>query len=193
MVELDVRRTGDGALVVHHDAALDTGDLIVQLSAIALPAWIPTLADALAACDGMTVNVEIKNSPAEPDFDAHNGIARMVVDEIERVGWLDRVLVSSFNLGTIDAIRERVPTGWLLLPGADVTAMIDVARERGHDAIHPHDSSVSAEAVAAAHAAGLRVNTWTVDDHARIGELASWDIDGIVTNVPDEAVELVRG
>ena len=37
------------------------------------------------------------------------------------------------------------------------------------------------------HAEGLQVNVWTVDDPARIAELAGWGVDGIVTNVPDIA------
>ncbi len=38
-----------------------------------------------------------------------------------------------------------------------------------------------------AHAAGLLVNTWTIDDPERIVELAAWGTDGVVTNAPDGA------
>ena len=44
-----------------------------------------------------------------------------------------------------------------------------------------------------AHAAGLGVNTWTVDDPARIAELAAWGVDGIVTNdIPTALAALGR-
>src|SRR3954465_3236369 len=68
-VELDVRRTADGALAVHHDAHLADGRAIVELAAAALPPHVPLLAEALAACAPMGVNVEIKNWPADVDFD----------------------------------------------------------------------------------------------------------------------------
>src|SRR3978361_1370580 len=62
-VELDVRRTADGALAVHHDAHLGDGRASGEAAAAALPETGPSLAEALAAGDPLGVNVEIKNSP----------------------------------------------------------------------------------------------------------------------------------
>src|SRR3954468_3922079 len=78
-VELDVRRTADGALAVHHDAHLADGRAIVELAASDLPAHVPLLAEALAACAPMGVNVEIKNWPADIDFDVDVVLAEPVV------------------------------------------------------------------------------------------------------------------
>ena len=74
-VELDVRRTADGVLVVHHNPGLDDGRVIATMQHGELPAHVPTLTDALDACAGMWVNVEIKNDPTEPDFDPTDSIA----------------------------------------------------------------------------------------------------------------------
>ena len=41
------------------------------------------------------------------------------------------------------------------------------------------------------HGAGLEVNTWTCDDPARMAELIEWGIDGICTNVPDVALDVI--
>src|SRR5450432_3564900 len=68
-VELDVRRTSDGTLVVHHDAEIAGVGAIHALPARALPPWVPRLEDALGRCAGAIVNVEIKNAPVEPGFD----------------------------------------------------------------------------------------------------------------------------
>ena len=68
-MELDVRRTADGVLVVHHDAHLADGRAIVELAAADLPDAVPTLAAALDACAGMGVNIEIKNNHPDPDLD----------------------------------------------------------------------------------------------------------------------------
>src|SRR4029078_7765283 len=65
-VELDVRRTADGAPAVHHDAQLRAGRAIVGAAAADLPESVPSLAQALDACRPLGVNVEIKNSPHDP-------------------------------------------------------------------------------------------------------------------------------
>src|SRR3954447_427035 len=68
-VELDVRRTADGALVVRHDPAIDGVGTIAELAVHDLPAEVPLLDAALDACFGLLVNIEIKNSPLEPNHD----------------------------------------------------------------------------------------------------------------------------
>jgi glycerophosphoryl diester phosphodiesterase len=46
--------------------------------------------------------------------------------------------------------------------------------------------------VDALHDAGRAVNVWTCDDPVRMAELVEWGVDGICTNVPDVALEVVR-
>ena len=68
-IELDVRRSKDGVLVVHHDAHLSDGRLIRDLDSNLLPEEVPSLAEAFEASENMGVNVEIKHLPGEPDFE----------------------------------------------------------------------------------------------------------------------------
>src|SRR5512144_2235693 len=75
MVELDVRRSADGRLVVHHDAHLADGRAVAATRADELPAAVPDLAAALDACVGMAVNIEIKNDPDEPGFEPDRALA----------------------------------------------------------------------------------------------------------------------
>lgn len=191
-VELDVRRTLDGALAVHHDARLGDGRLVCEVAAVDLPAHVPSLVEALAACGDLVVNVEIKNWPRDPDHDPTLLLADRVAPLVAPMG--DRVIVSSFNLADVDRVREIDPTiatGTLatFAPDADVAGrFVDRARRRGHTAVHPHHGAVTPHLVGLAHAAGLRVNTWTVDDPDRIRELAVLGVDAIVTNVPDVAL-----
>jgi len=196
-VELDVRRTADGALVLHHDPAVLGGDLIAATTEAALGEShpeIPTLAEALDVCAGVLVNVEIKNLPWERDFDAEERSADAVVELLDTRGGGDDVLISSFHLATIDRVRATgtsVPTGLLTVGRANLTTMLELAAERGHAAIHPDRRALgrrTAESfVADAHARGLQVNVWTVNAPATITRLADAGVDAVITDVPDRA------
>ena len=193
-VELDVRRTADDRLVVHHDPRL-TDDRIIRATAAAdLPTDLPSLDEALDACDGMFVNIEIKNDESEPDFDPGDWVAHRVASLLACRPPRTRWLVSSFRYETIAVFRTIVPaarTAWLVYRPSDDA--IDRAARGGHEAIHPSVRYVTAEAIAAAHAVGLAVNTWTCDDPDRMRQLIAWGIDGICTNVPDVAVAARAG
>jgi len=190
-----VRRTRDRALVIHHDASVPGLGPIVDLDAASLPRWMPTLQQAVDACDGMIVNVEVKSSPFDPDFDEDRWIAGAVGDMVRRLRWADRVLVSSFDLVAIDRVRATdaaIPTALLTLPGVDGVAMASTARDHGHRVLHPHDSSVTPHLVADLHGHGMTVNVWTVDAPARMRALAEMGVDGICTNVPDVLIGVLR-
>ena len=191
-VELDVRRTSDGVLVVHHDAHLPAG-AIVQLRVGELPAHVPTLAAALDACHGMWVNVEIKNDEREPDFDPTDSIADETIAHLLARDEDERWLISSFRLATIDRCRALAPqirTAWLV--GRTPTDAVAALTQRGHAALHPWVERLERATIDECHDAGIEVNTWTCDDPARMAELIDWGIDGICTNVPDVALTVRR-
>ncbi|MEY2434150.1 MAG: glycerophosphoryl diester phosphodiesterase [Acidimicrobiaceae bacterium] len=192
-VELDVRRTAEGALAVHHDAHLPDGRAIVELRAADLPAAVPSLAEALEACRPLGVNVEIKNSSHDVDFDATAALVEPVVAAIEECS--QPIIVSSFDVPTLARVRAVGPNiGCALLTFdlRDPQRTIDAVVAAGHVALHPWDGTVTSELVELVHDAGLKLNVWTVDDPARILELAEMGVDGIVTNVPDVAASVLR-
>jgi glycerophosphoryl diester phosphodiesterase len=192
MVELDVRRTSDGALVIHHDPIINGLGPIIEHSRDDLPAYVPTLSEALDACEGMEVNVEIKSEPGEPDYDESQWLAGRVVELLAARADCPQMLVSSFDADTLDVVRSLAPTmrtGYLFtLPLPDLQTVLAACVARGDEAIHPFHLALNADVVARAHAAGLAVNTWTVDDPDRIRELRTWGVDAVITNVPDIAV-----
>lgn len=189
-VELDVRSSRDGSLVVHHDAHLGDGRAIVSLDRAELPVEVPTLAEALDACGEIRVNIEIKNFPGEPDFDESSQVAAQTVELVRARGMVERVIVSSFNYEDIQAVRRLgsdVATGWLVLGVDDPETMIGHVVADRHDAIHPPVGVLTDAFVSAAHDAGVLVNTWTVDDPDRITELARAGVDAVITNDPATA------
>ena len=177
-IELDVRRSADGALVVHHDAVLEDGRPIVSCHRDELPAHVPTLAGALDACRGAIVDVEIKNLPGEADFDSADRIADAVVALLgERPEPANSWLISSFRRETIDrcrAVDPGIATGWLTI-GAVTDEEIAWAVEAGHAAIHPWDPTVDRRLVERCHQAGCtstrgRATTSPVPSSWRHGE-----------------------
>ena len=192
-IELDVHLTADGALAVVHDAHLPDGRAVADLSRTELPEGIPTLAEALEASGSMGVNVEIKHGAHEPGFRADRAIADAVVAELDRVGHPE-ILISSFDLEVIDrcqVLAPRIETAYLVLDVAQPVDALGAAAAGGHRFVHPWDATVTRATVDAAHAAGLGVNVWTVDDPARIRQLAEWGVDGIVTNRPAVALNVL--
>lgn len=197
-VELDVRRTADGRMAVHHDAALADGRLIFRTDSADLPADVPFLDAALDACAGMWVNIEIKNYPQDPDFDETDTLAATVAGYLADRGDDDRWLISCFHRPTVDAmrtLRPEVRTAWLTM-GVRPEDYEKTARSlanSGHTALHPYFGHVTRECIEVFHSHGLQVNSWTVDDPATMADLVSWGIDGLCTNVPDVALSVLAG
>jgi glycerophosphoryl diester phosphodiesterase len=199
-VELDVHRTVDDRLVVRHDADSPAGllpELRLAEVAARLPD-VPTLEAVLDVCAGRLVNVEIKNLPHQPGFDPEDRAARLLVELLADRGSADRVLVSSFNLTTVDRVRglaPGMPTGWLVF-GVDPADALARAHEHGHRALHPDVWSLpgtrAPELVDDARRRGLDVNVWTVNEAAEMRRLVDAGVDAIITDVPDLALAVSR-
>ena len=188
-IELDVRWTTDEVLVVCHDAHLPDGRRVRATPHRQLPTTIPTLAEVLETGDWF-VNIEIKNERDEPDFDPQHGPSAAVVDLVARFGVVDRVLVSSFDIGAVDrarALDPSIPAAWLVWGSIDPVSAIECTLAHGFQAIHPHDPMVDLAFVDRAHQLGLAVNVWTVDHPERLRELANMGVDGVISNDPGRA------
>ena len=195
-VELDVRRTADDELIVHHDPVLPGGEIIRELTSRALRKAAPqvvSLDAAMEACAGLIVNVELKNSPADPDFEPSHAVADAVVEWLSDHDWIDKVIVSSFNPATVDRVRHLssgIATGQLIDPGSDATQQLITAHRRGHQALHPHLTSLDTADELMTLAAGLDmwVLAWTVNDPAAVRGLEAAGITGVITDDPGVAV-----
>jgi len=196
-VELDVHRTADGGLVVHHDATARGVGVLAERPLAEIRAArpeVPTLVEAVDACAGMLVNVEVKNLPGDADYDPDERAATAVVELLAGRDGRDEVLVSSFNLASADRVRTldgSIPTGFLTLVGLDPVDGVEVAHEHGHGAVHPDvrslQGSVADATVARAHELGMAVNVWTVNSPDEMRRLTTAGVDAVITDVPDVA------
>ncbi len=208
-LELDVRRSADDVLVVHHDAHLADGRLISELPASDLPDWLPSLAEVLEMAGDLWLNVEIKNLPDEPDYDAGETISLAVAGLVtahllgfdsegdeEAPSFADKLLISSFNVDSLTKIRSvepGLPLGLLVWGQVDPASTIARVEAHGFDAVNPQDLMVDQSFVDRARRAGLAINVWTVDDPERMIALAEMGVDSIMTNDPALATVTLGG
>ena len=195
-VELDVRSTLEGVVVVHHDAAL-RGRRVALTPREKLPPYVPTLAEALRVCRGIAVNVELKNSPEEgEDYDASGRFVHDVVEAVRAARASEAVLFSCFDRSTclqLRALDASIRVGWLLERRDKVIESLEWAREMGLDAVHPHVSKVSPGAVTLARELELAVNVWTVNTVSDLRAMVELGVDGVITDEPARALRLVEG
>jgi len=170
-------------------------------------ARIPTLEAVLAATGEAALTIELKTDPTRPD-DSVGGaaMADAVMAVVDAAGAAHRVMLESFDWrGPRHLRRTRPEIACALLTEAKTIA----AARSWWDGPHPSDfngsvaRAVAAEGVGtwapehvdigrrdvdAAHALGLAVLAWTVNDPAAMRVLWEWGADGLITDRPDLAL-----
>jgi len=211
MIELDVQLTRDGRLVVLHDLVLGRtvrggGSVrdfdLAELQKLDAGSWfapeysdarVPSLDEVMEQTRGrVALNVEIK-SPSG-DWEATAQALLLAVDA--RGGGADSILVSSFDMGALRAVRASSATARLAVlwhTSDDLEEAFAHAAALGAEAIHPHHALVDGALIAAAHGRRLAVNTWTVNEPQRMRQLVELGIDGIVSDFPERFAEVARG
>lgn len=202
MIEVDLHRTLDGEIVVAHDAELvglgGAGEIAdATLAAVrALDAGggerVPTLDELLDGWgDRIPFNLELKQGRRGP----YLGMEAASLDAVERRGLAARTLFSSFYDPVLAALRaaSREARIALLISRQYAVRIFERAEALGAEAINPEAALVTEELVREAHARGLGVYPFTVDDADAMRRLLDWGVDGLFTNAPDRMRRLVDG
>jgi glycerophosphoryl diester phosphodiesterase len=192
-VELDVRRTADGALVVCHDPVVELM-VIAHTNARDLPGFVPHLDQSLDELRGLCVNVEIKNSrdPSEPTYDDSGTFAQEVVACV-RASHDTSILISCFDRATCRAVREAgndLEVAWLLAKGS-LDEYFEIAREECFNALNPHFSMVTPGSQSRAAEWGLSLNVWTVNSARDLTAMGQAGVASVITDEPALALELL--
>ena len=166
--------------------------------------------------DGIRFNIETKVTPLAPEETAGpEEFARAVVGVLRAEGMLDRADLQSFDWRILHEARELAPglstvcltaeqrwhdnilrgrpgpspwTAGLDIEafGGSVPRLVEAA---GCAVWSPYYGDVTEEALAEAHALGLRVVVWTVNEVEEMLDLARLGVDGIITDYPDRALD----
>lgn len=153
-IELDVGLR-DGRPVVGHDPDLNDASSL-------------TLDRALELAGDTPLVVDVKCYPPQTPP------AETFVAALEP--YLAFIRIVSFSRDVVDLLRGRTPVTFLIEEPWTVEPVAD--------ALGPRHTLVTAQLVADAHAAGMRVVPWTVNDPERMRELSALGVDGLVTDDP---------
>jgi len=198
-IELDIHRCKSGELVVIHDETLDRttdGHGLVkdrtyeELKSLSAGKWyaeeftadrVPLLKDVLALVDGKCrIFIEVKNAPVE-----YPGIEDDLIKLLADYKHGDKICVISFDHGFLKKFHQKAPQySVAFLDVAIVSDIGSYARSIGASGWNPGFGEIRKDAVDRAHAVGLTVNPWTVNEPDQWQSAVSMGVDGIITDDP---------
>jgi glycerophosphoryl diester phosphodiesterase len=216
-LELDVQLSADGVPVVHHDETLDrttsasgpvaarTAAELAEIDAGARFAdgdafpfrdrgiGVPTLREVLHRYPGVPIVVELKTDTVE--------LGEAVAREVRLAEAIDRVCVAGYGTRGVAAARRALP-GVASSASRDEVRRAVIRRLAGRPVRRADYGAyqvperngririVTPRFIRHAHAAGFKVQVWTIDKEADIRRLLDWGVDGLFSDRPDLAVRV---
>ncbi|MBA4117827.1 MAG: hypothetical protein C0514_02890 [Candidatus Puniceispirillum sp.] len=216
-VEIDVHLIQDGYFALHHNFLFSSqGPPIKDMSQEDLRAppangaaeiRVPMLYEALEilrAAHDVSLYVEVKTDPTRPDLSsAPEDVVPALLTKLETHLMVDRVTVLAFDWRLLSILHARAPNVKRGFLTEEKTCFADSPWLDGHDDTHldaavqkaggtlwlPQYEQLNEQYVTSAHAKGLEVIPWTVNDIQDAQRLQDWGVDGLITDYPDRFVE----
>lgn len=206
IIEMDIRQTSDGHLVLLHDETVDrttdgTGLIseltLKQVRALdaGLGSRIPLLEEVFShfARDRVILNLEIKCPGTEEE----------VVEMVHRLFSSDRVLISSFRPSALRKIKEidgRIKIGLLVGRARSINPIawikrvfpLSTLRNVGANALHQRVSLTHSYLIWRCKREAIPIYVWVVDEESRMRKLIRQGVDGIFTRYPDVLGEVIK-
>ncbi len=176
---------------------------------------IPTLTDLLNLDSRIWLNIEMKTFPPgrgpEGAEQAPPGpeVADAVLELVEHMGALDRVTIQSFDWTGVRRAAQTHPQvhraylteaktvqdsrlWWGGVTVEDFGGSVPRAIKAEGESWSAHHVALTRELIEEAHALGVSVTPWTVNDPADMDRLIGWGIDGMITDRPDLARDVMK-
>jgi len=210
MIELDVRLSRDGVVVVIHDESLerttDGRGKVIDQTLDALKRWdagskfhssfsgerIPTLQEVLQLAHGrVMVNIELKkgNYGRWTILD----LAERALWEVDRAGMVDRVMFSSFDPMAIEWIMKKnqtVPVAYLY--NRPWSLPRQVTEGRPFPILNCRKSVLTPENISRARQEGIGIGVYTLNTEEELEKFIGMKVDAIITDYPDRLIDLLR-
>ncbi len=201
-VEIDVQETADDVVIVAHDSDfmklagvnLKVWDATMEdIAQIDIGSWFgpeyadertPTLREVLEAAKGKAkVIIELKYYGH--DVDLENRVAALV----EELQMQDDIATMSLKYPAVQKMKKLRPDWRAGVLAA--TAVGDLTGLEG-DFIAVNAAMATPGLVRSVHAAGKDIYVWTVNDPLQMSAMASMGVDGLITDRPAMANEVLR-
>lgn len=201
-VEIDVQETADGQVVVVHDSdfmKLSNNSLKIwdanfdDLADIDIGSWfdpkfanerVPKLAEVLRLCkDKIGVNIELKY------YGHDQQLEQRVVDIVEAENMADQIMIMSLEAGGVAKMKALRPT-WKC--GLLMSVHVGDLKEIEADFLAVNSKFATRSFVNRAHTVGKEVFVWTVNEAADISSMLNRNVDGILTDRPELARQVLH-
>jgi glycerophosphoryl diester phosphodiesterase len=212
MIELDVRLSSDGAMMVFHDQDLSrTTDgngpvekrRLAELRELDAGSWfsdefigegIPTLEEVIQTIFPSRIElcIEIKIDPGREEL--RDKLVTDTLEIIESTRFQDRTTIVSFDRESISlskAICPEIRNG-LIFHREEVWTECEEEGYAGIDALSVCWNIVTAPRVAAAHRAGRKVIAWTIDREEELNLILPLSVDALASNNPEWLIEALK-
>lgn len=186
-IECDVHETADNRFVIFHDREIDDRDInqipLEEMSEVKLDGKyrIPTLEQTLELCHGKTLlNIEIKRVSSLDRF----------LEQVRGKLQPDEVIFSSFNRDIVIELARLAPEirrG--ILSAFEIKEPVELARSASSEMVIARFPFVNAELIRQVRDASLMVFVWGCVNMAEVRSALTMDIDGVITDFPDETRE----
>ncbi len=221
VLEMDLRQSSDGALIVLHDRRVDrttngqgAADSLSLAQLKQLDAgyhfspdgqtfpWrgqgvaIPTLDEVFTAFPNMRFLIEIKD-----DSDA---LVSDFCRTIRRFELNDRVIAASFRSGPLESLRQTCPEVATSASSSAGMSFVFLHWLRLDAAYHPTSQAfqfpprfgkidlIDRRFIARAHAHNIQVHVWTINDPDAMQRYLDLGVDGLITDYPDRLLSILN-
>ena len=177
---------------------------------------VPTLAELFALVKArqadVRFNIETKVFPNRPEDTVEPEVlTRALLAVIREAGMQQRVSIQSFDWRTLQLVQKiapAIPTVYLTTQSATSDSAKDPAwtaglrfdehgsvprmvKAAGGAAWSPNGPALTEALVREAHALGLQVIPWTINNPADMERYIAWGVDGLITDYPDRLREVL--